>query len=213
MNLVNGYIGAPVKRVEDLRFVRGCTNTWPTLARSAILHASILRSPVAHRRVRAIDPKPALAIRRLHAVITAAEVRAVPRRQRSARRGWCRGDHARPRGAAGHCRTVRSQRHETLLFEDAGSNLAMHSLRPRRTPTRHSVTPNIQPRTSRRAAPHRATAGAARMLAEMGHCGGAGDGNGGCKGALLQPSHRPTNDGPLAPRGRFGAAGNTGHMR
>ena len=30
MSLVNRYIGAPVKRVEDLRFVRGCTNTRPT---------------------------------------------------------------------------------------------------------------------------------------------------------------------------------------
>jgi hypothetical protein len=60
--LVNRYIGAPIERVEDLRFLRGPGEYVADLARQRMLHAAILRSPVAHARIRALDPKPALAI-------------------------------------------------------------------------------------------------------------------------------------------------------
>ena len=62
MSLVNSYIGAPIKRVEDLRFLRGRGEYVADLMGADVLHAAILRSPVAHARIRAIDPTPALAI-------------------------------------------------------------------------------------------------------------------------------------------------------
>jgi carbon-monoxide dehydrogenase large subunit len=79
MSLVNRYIGAPIKRVEDLRFLRGRGEYVADLADADMLHAAILRSPVAHARIRAIDPAPALAIGGVRAVITAAEIGTVPR--------------------------------------------------------------------------------------------------------------------------------------
>jgi aerobic carbon-monoxide dehydrogenase large subunit len=79
MSLVNRYIGAPTERVEDFRFLRGCGEYVADLARAEMLHAAILRSPVAHARIRAIDPTPTLAIGGVHAVITAVEIGAVPR--------------------------------------------------------------------------------------------------------------------------------------
>jgi aerobic carbon-monoxide dehydrogenase large subunit len=76
---VNRYIGAPVERIEDLRFLRGRGEYVADLAREGVLHAAILRSPVAHGRIRAIDTKATLAIGGVYAVITAAEIAAVPR--------------------------------------------------------------------------------------------------------------------------------------
>ena len=79
MTPVNRYIGAPVERIEDLRFLRGRGEYVADIVREGMLHAAILRSPVAHGCSRAIDAKPALAIGGVHAVITAAEIGAVPR--------------------------------------------------------------------------------------------------------------------------------------
>jgi aerobic carbon-monoxide dehydrogenase large subunit len=74
MTLVNRYIGSPVERVEDLRFLRGRGEYVGDLVRDGMLHAAILRSPVAHGCIHTLDPKPALAITGVHAVITAAEI-------------------------------------------------------------------------------------------------------------------------------------------
>ena len=79
MTLVNRYIGAPIERVEDLRFLRGRGEYVADLVREGMLHAAILRSPVAHGRIRTLDTKPALAICGVHAVISAAQIGAVPR--------------------------------------------------------------------------------------------------------------------------------------
>jgi carbon-monoxide dehydrogenase large subunit len=79
MYLVNRYIGAPIKRVEDHRFLRGRGEYVADLTGADALHAAILRSPVAHARIRAIDPTSALAIGGVRAVITAAEIGTVPR--------------------------------------------------------------------------------------------------------------------------------------
>src|SRR5215813_4622300 len=79
MTVVNRYIGAPVERVEDLRFLRGRGEYVADLAREGMLHAAISRSPVAHGRIRTIDTRPALAIPGVRAVITATEIGAVPR--------------------------------------------------------------------------------------------------------------------------------------
>ena len=74
----NRYIGSPVERVEDLRFLRGRGEFVGDLRREGMLHAAILRSPSAHGRLRRIDTTAAYAIRGVRAVITAAEIGAVP---------------------------------------------------------------------------------------------------------------------------------------
>ena len=74
----NRYIGSPVERVEDLRFLRGRGEFVGDLRREGMLHAAILRSPIAHGRLRGIDATAAYAIPGVRAVITAAEIGAVP---------------------------------------------------------------------------------------------------------------------------------------
>src|ERR1700730_4289765 len=74
----NRYIGSPVERVEDLRFLRGRGEFVSDLRREGMLHAAILRSPIAHGRIRRVDTTAAHAIPGVRAVITAAEIGAVP---------------------------------------------------------------------------------------------------------------------------------------
>ena len=49
----NRLIGSPIPRVEDLRFLRGRGQYVGDVALDGMLHAAILRSPLAHGRVRA----------------------------------------------------------------------------------------------------------------------------------------------------------------
>ena len=58
----NQYIGSPVERIEDLRFLRGRGQFVGDLKRENMLHAAILRSPVAHGLVAAVDTSAALSI-------------------------------------------------------------------------------------------------------------------------------------------------------
>jgi carbon-monoxide dehydrogenase large subunit len=75
----NSLIGSPVERLEDLRFLRGRGQYVDDLAPAGLLHAVILRSPVAHGRIRRLDTSAARALPGVHAVITAAEIgRPVP---------------------------------------------------------------------------------------------------------------------------------------
>jgi carbon-monoxide dehydrogenase large subunit len=75
----NRYIGSPVERIEDLRFLRGRGEFVGDLRREGMLHAAILRSPIAHGRLAAVDTAAALALPGVRAVITATEIGAVPR--------------------------------------------------------------------------------------------------------------------------------------
>ncbi|HXC12500.1 MAG TPA: xanthine dehydrogenase family protein molybdopterin-binding subunit, partial [Stellaceae bacterium] len=75
----NRYIGSPVERIEDLRFLRGRGQFVGDLKRETMLHAAILRSPVAHGLVATIDSTAALAKTGVRAVITAKDIGAVPR--------------------------------------------------------------------------------------------------------------------------------------
>jgi aerobic carbon-monoxide dehydrogenase large subunit len=76
----NRYIGSPVERLEDRRFLRGEGIYVGDLSRPGLLHAAILRSPIAHGRIRSIDAEAALALPSVHAVLTAAEIgRPLPR--------------------------------------------------------------------------------------------------------------------------------------
>jgi carbon-monoxide dehydrogenase large subunit len=75
----NRYIGSPVERIEDPRFLRGRGQFVGDLKREGMLHAAILRSPVAHGLVAAVDASAALATAGVRAVITAKDIGAVPR--------------------------------------------------------------------------------------------------------------------------------------
>jgi carbon-monoxide dehydrogenase large subunit len=75
----NRYIGSPVLRIEDLRFLRGRGEFVADLRRPDMLHAAIFRSPLAHGRLVAIDATGALDIPGVRAVITAREIGTVPR--------------------------------------------------------------------------------------------------------------------------------------
>jgi carbon-monoxide dehydrogenase large subunit len=71
----NTFIGTPMERREDLRFLRGRGTYVDDLAVPGLLYAVILRSPLAHGRIRSIDASAALKITGVHAVITAADMR------------------------------------------------------------------------------------------------------------------------------------------
>ena len=74
----NAFVGSPVERLEDLRFLRGRGQFVDDITGKDVLHAVLLRSPVAHGRIRSIDVSAALARPGVHAVITAADVGDVP---------------------------------------------------------------------------------------------------------------------------------------
>jgi aerobic carbon-monoxide dehydrogenase large subunit len=158
---VNRYIGSPVERIEDPRFLRGRGEYVGDILRDGMLHAAILRSPVAHGHIRALEVNPALAIPGVHAVITAAEIGNVPRIPLRLRTSPTTEPFRQPVIAIDRVRYVGepvavvladsaalaedgvdaivldieelpvvanrhiSGRHEILLFEEAGSNLAM----------------------------------------------------------------------------------------
>jgi carbon-monoxide dehydrogenase large subunit len=74
MRTTNRYVGSAVNRVEDFRFVTGRGEYVDDVAREGQLYAVILRSPIAHGRIRSIDTGPALAIPGVHSVLTARDV-------------------------------------------------------------------------------------------------------------------------------------------
>src|SRR6476661_1908947 len=83
----NVFIGSAIERVEDFRLLRGRGQFVDDLARQDLLHAVILRSSVAHGRIRSIDSAAARSRSGVHSVITAAEIGAtipaIPLRQDS----------------------------------------------------------------------------------------------------------------------------------
>jgi carbon-monoxide dehydrogenase large subunit len=74
MRTVNSLVGSPIERLEDLRFLRGRGQYVDDLARKDALHAAILRSSVAHGRIRSIDVSAARALPGVHGVITARDI-------------------------------------------------------------------------------------------------------------------------------------------
>jgi aerobic carbon-monoxide dehydrogenase large subunit len=74
MKTANAFVGQPIERLEDFRFVRGRGQYVDDLARDDMLHAVILRSGIAHGRIRTIDISRALKIPGVQAVITAADL-------------------------------------------------------------------------------------------------------------------------------------------
>ena len=84
----NAFVGSPVERIEDFRFLRGRGQFVDDIARDNLLHAVILRSSVAHGRIRGIGTGAARARPGVCAVISAADIGAaiprIPLRQESA---------------------------------------------------------------------------------------------------------------------------------
>ena len=68
------YIGAPLRRREDMRFVTGRGQYLDDVRLPGMLHAAILRSPHAHARVRGIDASAALALDGVVSVFTHADM-------------------------------------------------------------------------------------------------------------------------------------------
>ncbi|MDQ4142824.1 MAG: hypothetical protein M3198_03615, partial [Actinomycetota bacterium] len=50
-----GGLGASRRRVEDARFIRGKGNYVDDFKLTGMLHGELLRSPLAHARIRSID--------------------------------------------------------------------------------------------------------------------------------------------------------------
>jgi aerobic carbon-monoxide dehydrogenase large subunit len=74
MTAFNSFVGRPIERVEDLRLLRGRGQFVDDIERDGQLHAVMLRSSVAHGRIRSIDVSAARALPGVAAVITAADL-------------------------------------------------------------------------------------------------------------------------------------------
>ena len=62
-------------RKEDARFIQGKGNYVDDIKMSGMLHMDIVRSPLAHARIKSIDKSAALAIPGVHAVLTADDLK------------------------------------------------------------------------------------------------------------------------------------------
>ena len=67
-------IGQPLARAEDPRFLKGAGTFVDDLKRAGMVHAVVLRSSVAHGRIRSVDATAARVMRGVHAVITATDI-------------------------------------------------------------------------------------------------------------------------------------------
>ncbi|HEY3336272.1 MAG TPA: xanthine dehydrogenase family protein molybdopterin-binding subunit [Candidatus Limnocylindrales bacterium] len=72
--MVADVLGAPVKRVEDPRFITGKGRYLDDIKLPGMVHISILRSPYAHANIRSIDTTAAAAAPGVIAVITGADI-------------------------------------------------------------------------------------------------------------------------------------------
>jgi len=67
------WVGVSVSRKEDERLLRGAAGFIDDLDHAPALHAAVLRCPYPHARVRAIDPRAALATPGVEAVIVSSK--------------------------------------------------------------------------------------------------------------------------------------------
>jgi len=71
-------IGTPMKRVEDPRLITGAARYIDDLKLTGMAHASILRSPHAHARIRGVDTSAAAASPGVVAVFTGRDFEHLP---------------------------------------------------------------------------------------------------------------------------------------
>src|SRR5919108_4719732 len=69
-DMAQKYIGASIKRREDVRFITGRATYVDDIKLPNMLHGAVLRSPYAHARILSIDTSKALAIPGVTAVLT-----------------------------------------------------------------------------------------------------------------------------------------------
>ncbi|MHB8399558.1 MAG: xanthine dehydrogenase family protein molybdopterin-binding subunit [Candidatus Limnocylindrales bacterium] len=72
--MATDVLGAPIKRVEDPRFITGKGRYVDDIALQGMVHAAILRSPYAHANIRSIDTSAARAMPGVLAVIVGADI-------------------------------------------------------------------------------------------------------------------------------------------
>jgi carbon-monoxide dehydrogenase large subunit len=72
--MVRAYIGAPIRRQEDVRFLTGRARFVDDIKLPQMLHAAILRSPQAHARIVSMDTARALAMPGVAAVYTFRDI-------------------------------------------------------------------------------------------------------------------------------------------
>src|SRR5215510_5990120 len=71
------YVGESVKRTEDIRLLRGIGKFAGDIRRVGMLHAAILRSPIAHARIQSIDSSAVCKSVGVLAVFTFADLAGV----------------------------------------------------------------------------------------------------------------------------------------
>src|SRR5690348_16827117 len=69
-------VGARVKRAEDPKLLTGRARFVDDIDLPGMLHAAVLRSPIAHARIESIDISAALAHPGVHAVLTGEHLAA-----------------------------------------------------------------------------------------------------------------------------------------
>jgi carbon-monoxide dehydrogenase large subunit len=72
----NGYVGKPMKRVEDPRLIRGIGTFVDDLRLPGLLHCVLVRSPHAHARVASVNSEAARAVPGVVGVFTGADLNA-----------------------------------------------------------------------------------------------------------------------------------------
>ncbi len=72
--MTTDVLGAPVKRVEDPRFITGNGNYLDDIKLASMAHMAILRSPYAHANIRSIDTSEAASMPGVIAVIVGADI-------------------------------------------------------------------------------------------------------------------------------------------
>jgi carbon-monoxide dehydrogenase large subunit len=72
--MTSDVLGAPIKRVEDPRFITGKGRFLDDIKLPGMTYLSILRSPYAHANIRSIDTSAARAMPGVVAVLTGADI-------------------------------------------------------------------------------------------------------------------------------------------
>src|SRR5687767_3242792 len=67
-------LGAPIKRVEDPKFITGKGRYLDDIKLTGMVHLSVLRSPYAHARILSVDTAAAKAMPGVLSVITGADI-------------------------------------------------------------------------------------------------------------------------------------------
>ena len=70
------YIGAPIRRGEDIRFLTGKATFIDDVKLPGMLYAAVLRSPHAHARIKSVDVSEALKLTGVVSVLTFADLPA-----------------------------------------------------------------------------------------------------------------------------------------